>query len=76
VRALLCSMFAWSQCAHSVTVVARSSGEGASLTSVLSVSVGSDIHSGGGTTGDGVPVAPVHSVGVSSVSHCGGDHDR
>jgi hypothetical protein len=64
---------AWSQTA---TVLAGTTGEGASQASVRSVGVGSASHCGDGTTGEGAAIASVRSIGLGSVSHCVGGHDR
>jgi hypothetical protein len=59
-RALLWPLFAWSGWAKSVTAVAGTTGEGATLTSVILAGV------------DTADLASVRFVGVGSTSHCGG----
>jgi hypothetical protein len=75
VRAPLWPLFHRSAGAQTGSVLAGTTGEGAALTSVRSVGVGSASPCGGGATGEGASLASVHSVGGGSGRHCGGVYD-
>jgi hypothetical protein len=47
-RALLCPLFTWSEWAQTNTVVAGTTGDGADVSTVLLVDLGSSSHCGGG----------------------------